>query len=67
MNTYPKRFIKKYGAEPIPIKAGDSRVKLGPYSKSPSVDCRVIAEELYQEMIRIVNKWDELDELNTDL
>lgn len=36
--------------EPILIKAGDSRVKLGIKNEPPKVDCRVIAEDLYQTL-----------------
>ena len=40
----------------ILIKAGDKRVKLGQFSMPPKVDCRVISEELYQEVLSILEK-----------
>ena len=40
----------------ILIKAGDHRVKLGYLSEPPKVDCRVISEELYQEVLSILKK-----------
>jgi hypothetical protein len=63
MKKLTDRLFEKRGGEPILIKVGDSKVKLGQFSKPPKVDCRVVAEDLYQDMIRIINKWDELDEL----
>ena len=40
----------KKSKEPLPIKAGDRRVLLGMFARPPKVDCRVVAEELYQQM-----------------
>ena len=37
--------------EPRLVKAGARRVLLGMFARPPKVDCRVVAEELYQQMI----------------
>ena len=36
------------------IKAGDLRVRLGESMTPPKVDCRVIAEDLYQEIVDLI-------------
>jgi len=40
--------------KPILIKAGDNRIKLGLDGTPPLVDCRVVAEDEYQEMIYLL-------------
>ena len=40
----------------ILVKAGDDKVKLGYWSRPPKVDCRIIAEELYQEILSALEK-----------
>ncbi len=42
------------------IKAGDLRLKLGWNSVPPKVDCRVVAEEYYQGMLKKIKQRDEL-------
>jgi len=41
-------------SKPILIKAGDSRVRLGFPGTPPKVDCRVVAEDEYQEMLYLL-------------
>lgn len=43
------------GPEPLLIKAGDPRVKLGFTNTPPKVDCRVVAESYYQYLIEKTN------------
>lgn len=38
------------------IKAGDHRVRLGERQKPPKVDCRVWAEENYQNVLEILRE-----------
>lgn len=39
------------------IKAGDERLKLGhPFSSPPKVDCRVVSEYNYQQILKILQK-----------
>lgn len=40
----------------ILINAGDSRLHLGLMKQPPLVDCRVIAEDLYQEIIQALSE-----------
>lgn len=40
------------GLEPVLLKAGDRRLGLGYALSPPKVDCRVLAEETYQEMLK---------------
>lgn len=35
--------------EPILIKSGDKKVRLGQLQQAPIADCRVVAENLYQD------------------
>jgi hypothetical protein len=42
--------------KPELIKAGDARVKLGIYNESPKVDIRVVAEDEYQRMIKLLER-----------
>jgi len=42
-----KKFI-----EPELIKAGSNKLRLGDFQKFPRVDCRVISEDDYQELMR---------------
>ena len=42
--------------KPELIKAGDTRVKLGFLEQPPKVDCRVIAEDEYQRMIKLLER-----------
>ena len=54
------KFMKtKLTAEPILIRAGDQRVKLGFNNSHPKVDCRVLSEEKYQELLGSVNAYKE--------
>lgn len=43
-----KEFI-----EPVLIKAGDFRLRLGETLELPKVDCRVISEDQYQMLIKM--------------
>ena len=47
---------KKKSRKPVLIKAGDTRVKLGVFSEPPKVDIRVVAEEEYQRMIKLIER-----------
>lgn len=49
--------------EPKPIPAGDRRVLLGMFSRPPRIDCRVIAEPLYQAMIKALKKSGHYDQI----
>lgn len=51
-----KKEVIKYFKSAIPIKAGDARVKLGYPSTPPRVAVRVIAEDVYQEILELL-KW----------
>ncbi len=53
----------KKAPEPLPIKAGDRRVLLGIFARPPKVDCRVVAEELYQEMKNALKKSGDYDKI----
>ena len=46
--------------EPILIKAGDERVLLGVFRKPPKVDCRVVSEKKYQELLYASTKAEEV-------
>lgn len=46
---------------PIPIKAGDPKVKI--QGDPPLVDCRVIAEEEYQFIMDGFNKYQQIKNL----
>ena len=46
-----KEYLTKE-TEPKLIKAGDVRVLLGIHGTPPRVDCRVVAEDYYQEMLK---------------
>ena len=46
--------------KPELIKAGDRRLKLGLLSQPPLVDCRVVAEDLYQIMQETIKQRNEL-------
>ena len=50
--------MKKKQAEQILIKAGDTALKIG--LEPPQVDCRVVAEDYYQRMIKKIEQRDEL-------
>ncbi len=43
--------MKKEHIQPILIKAGDTRLRLGELGRPPLFDCRVIAEEEYQLLL----------------
>ena len=53
----------KKSKEPLPIKAGDRRVLLGMFARPPKVDCRVVAEELYQQMTGALKKSGHYDQI----
>ena len=53
--------MKTKQAEPILIKAGDTALKIG--LEPPQVDCRVVAEDYYQRMIKKIEQRDKLLEL----
>ena len=57
----------KKQAEPIFVKAGDIRLKLGHNSEPPKVDCRIVAEDYYQRMIKKIEQRDELLEASKAL
>lgn len=40
---------------PEKIKAGDLKLGLGESMTPPKVDCRVISEDLYQELLQILD------------
>ena len=46
--------------KPELIKAGDARVKLGICNQPPKVDIRVVAEEEYQKMIKLLERAEKL-------
>lgn len=50
--------MKTKQTEPILIKAGDTALKIG--CEPPGVDCRVVAEDYYQRMIKKIEQRDEL-------
>ena len=43
------------------IKSGDDRVKLGAFNYLPKVDCRVVAEDNFQELIALLKDIKEVD------
>ena len=49
--------------EPVLIKAGDRRVLLGMFARPARVDIRVVADELYQEMIKALKKSGHYDQI----
>ena len=49
--------------KPILIKAGDRRVLLGVFARPSSVDCRVVDEDLYQEMTKALKKTGHYDKI----
>lgn len=49
--------------EPILIKAGSNLLRLGVMKKPPKVDCRVIAEEVYQKLKKDAYKFNKLGKL----
>ena len=58
------KFIK--GTEPLLTKAGDESVKLG-MMFAPRIDCRVVAEDYYQNMLKEIAYWKGHVELLKDI
>lgn len=54
--------------EPILVKAGYEKmggpvVRLGVFRRPPQIDCRVVAEPLYKEMIKALKKSGDYDRI----
>jgi len=49
-------YYENMSTKPQLIKAGDTRVKLGIFNEPPKVDIRVIAEEEYQRIIKLLER-----------
>ena len=62
--------ISDLGPAPMLSKAGTVRVGLGRKLEPPLVDCRVISEDYYQAMLKIINEQEyiisEIKELTTN-
>ncbi len=59
------KFIK--GKQPLLIKAGDRRLLLGMLKMPPELDCRVVAEDYYQNMLKEIAHWKGCVELLKDI
>jgi hypothetical protein len=59
MKKQPEPILVKSGYE----KPGDPVVRLGVFRRPPQVDCRVVAEPLYQAMIKALKKSGDYDKI----
>jgi hypothetical protein len=52
--TTSKEIFARHGGEPIALSAGDWRVKIR--DVPPKVACRVVSEEVYQDLIAAADR-----------